>query len=406
LSYDLLSSRLCSERAQPGRFISDRLCRFQALHPSAATAPIVATAMCGEMRTSSNQVSPHSRARQPGACRALEWWETRLGSPAASSPHGARCPQSFGRMAQRTELWSVVITITLDGLVRLLLGRSPRYAGDFNARSWSQLLHENPPRAPGFSARFPGVVAVAGTLLEQLGDSGRSPQEIELSLDRWAAVDHDSAPLAADIRELLIAYRGLRDRLGLSDRSDSLREALNAAHCWTRPLAFWLHILHHQRRLMVALAQLTKSCSFSTTSAHGPGDSPVRASSRGGKRSPPTPLSSRPRCLPTRLRRSPTSSDTSWTMGLGRNPLRHGPAVQGSASCCPLVIGTRPSWRPSRGRSHPPGLRPGDIAIVARHIKAWGLLGLFCFPAAYRVRWTSSSPDDGLGYAFITGYGV
>ena len=119
--------------------------------------------------------------------RVLEWWEARLVSrPLVVVPTVPDAGRLSAEMAQRSgALVGQSPSVTFDGLVRLLLGRSPRYAGDFQRLLLiSLLLHESPPRAAGFSARFPGIVGVAGSLVEELGDSGRSPEEIDRALSR------------------------------------------------------------------------------------------------------------------------------------------------------------------------------------------------------------------------------
>ncbi len=101
---------------------------------------------------------------------------------------------------------------------------------------------------------------MASSLLQQLGDSGRSPEEISRLLTRWASADAGSAGLASDLERLLTAYAALRDRLGLSDRSDAVREALLAAEGWARPLALYgfTSFTFAQQRLVEALARVTE----------------------------------------------------------------------------------------------------------------------------------------------------
>jgi ATP-dependent helicase/nuclease subunit B len=191
--------------------------------------------------------------------RVLQWWEERQErKPLIVVPTMPDARSLSVEMAQRRgALVGQSPATTFDGLVRELLGRSPKYVGAFE-RSLivSHLLREEPPRAPGFSARFPGMAGVVSTLLQQLGDSGRSSEEISRLLDRWASVDAGSAALAGDIERLLNGYAVLRDRLGLSDRSGAMREALAAAERWSRPLALYgfTSFTFAQRRLVEALA--------------------------------------------------------------------------------------------------------------------------------------------------------
>jgi hypothetical protein len=167
--------------------------------------------------------------------RVLRWWEERQAlKPLIVVPTGPDARGLSAEMAQRRgALVGQSPAITFDGLVHLLLGGAPQYAGDFERSLLiTHLLRERPPQAPGFLPRFPGTTGVVALLLEQLGDSGRSLDEIEQALGRWASLDADSAVLAADIRGLLGGYYALRDRLGLVDRADAVREALVVAGAW------------------------------------------------------------------------------------------------------------------------------------------------------------------------------
>ncbi len=342
----------------------------------------------------------------------LGWWEARLGSrPLVVVPTGPDARGLSAEMAQRAgALVGQSPAITLDGLVRLLLGRSPRYAGDFERSLLiSQLLHERPPQAPGFSARFPGVVPAAGSLLEQLGDSGRTPNEITVALERWASVDADSALLAADIRSLLVTYRGLRERLGLSDRSDSLREAVAAAGSWTRPLALYgfTSFTLAQRRLIAALAQATEvvlAFDYERSRARG---------------------------LTTQSELASWEALATQTVELTPQSLAYTSPAIGYLERHFMDDGPRPepprSWTGSEGvrfllasgqrneaelaaievadliRS---GLFPGEIAVVVRHMKTWGRLLQDVFascaiPCEVDERLTLG--ETGLGHVFLTG---
>ncbi len=91
--------------------------------------------------------------------------------------------------------------------------------------------------------------------------AGASREEISGLLTRWASADAESAELAADIERLLNGYAALRDRLGLSDRSDAVREALVAAEEWRRPLALYgfTSFTFVQQRLVETLARVTEA---------------------------------------------------------------------------------------------------------------------------------------------------
>jgi RecB family exonuclease len=344
--------------------------------------------------------------------RVLNWWESRLAShPLVVVPTGPDARSLSAEMAQRAgTLVGQSPATTFDGLVRLLLGRSPRYAGDFERSLLiSQLLSDSPPQTPGFSARFPGVVAVVGSLLEQLGDSGRPPQEIEQALDRWASEDEDSALLAADIRELSAAYRGLRDRMGLSDRSDSLREALSAAGSWERPLALYgfTSFTLAQRRLITVLAQATEVVLVFDHE---------RSRLRG--------LTSQSELAAWQALASHTVELTPQTLAYtspaiaylerhfmddGHRPEPPPAWANGEGVRFLLASGQRNEAELAVAQVADlirSGLRPGEVAVVVRHMRPWGrLLGdVFAscgIPCQVDERLTLD--ETGLGHAFLNG---
>ncbi len=344
--------------------------------------------------------------------RVLEWWEARLVSqPLVVVPTGPDARGLSAEMAQRVgALVGQSPAVTFDGLVRLLLGRSSRYAGDFErSLLLSQLLADSPPRAPGFSVRFPGVAAVAGSLVEQLGDSGRSPAEIEQVLDRWGSADKDSALLAADIRGLLTAYRDLRDGLGLSDRGEALREALPAVGEWTRPLALYgfTSFTLAQRRLIADLARSTEVVLVFDYER-------------------------------SRARGLTTQGELAWWEALAAQTVELTPRTLAYTS--PAIAHLERHFMDDGPRPEPPqawnecegvrfllasgqrneaelaaaqvaglirsGLRPGEIAVVIRHVNTWGRLledvfvscGIPC-----QVDEQLTLAETGLGHAFVTG---
>ncbi len=137
--------------------------------------------------------------------RVLDWWQERSAiRPLLVVPTGPDAHALSTEMAQRTgALFGQSSAVTFDGLVRLILRRSPGYAGDLERSLLiSHLLHERPPLSPGFAVRFPGIVAATGSLLVQLGDSGRPAAEISRLLEQWGATDDAAALLAGDISRL------------------------------------------------------------------------------------------------------------------------------------------------------------------------------------------------------------
>jgi len=370
--------------------------------------------MCGDMSTSSptglTLILGPANSGKLG--HVLDWWEARLASrPLVVVPTGPDARGLSAEMAQRRgALVGQSPALTFDGLVRLLLRRSPRYAGDFERSLLiSRLLQDSPPQAPGFSARFPGVVAVAGSLLEQLGDSGRSPEEVEEALARWAAADEESALLAADIRGLLTAYRGLRDRLGLSDRSDVLREALTAGRNWRRPLALYgfTSFTLAQRRLIAGLAQATEVVLVFDHE---------RSRARG--LTSPSELAAWEALAAHTVELTPqTLAYTSPAIAyLERHFMDDGPRPEAPPAWADgegvrflLASGQRNEAELAAAQVADlirSGLRPGEVAVVVRHMKAWGrLLGdVFAscgIPCQVDERLTLD--ETGLGHALLTG---
>ncbi len=195
--------------------------------------------------------------------RVLGWWRERIAlHPLIVVPTGPDARSLSAEMARKAgALVGQSPAVTFDGLVRLLLDRSPRYAGDFERTLLvGHLLREEPPQAEGFSPAFPGIAGAAAALLEQLGDSGRSPEALRRLLDAWAAAEPGSAVLASDVGRLLTGYSALRSRLGLADRSGAVVEAIASASGWPRPLALYgfTSFTLAQQRLIAALAQATE----------------------------------------------------------------------------------------------------------------------------------------------------
>jgi RecB family exonuclease len=344
--------------------------------------------------------------------RVLRWWEERQAlKPLIVVPTGPDARELSVEMAQlRGALVGQSPAITFDGLVRELLGRSPRYAGGFERSLLvTHLLRERPPRAPGFSPQFPGTAGVVASLLEQLGDSGRPPEEIERVLERWASVDEGSAVLAADIRGLSSGYRALRDQLGLSDRGDSVREALQAAGGWERPLALYgfTSFTLAQRRLVTALAgaaevilvfDYEKANERSLTS-RAELDYWKSLAVRADALEAAAPAYTHPAIAHL--------EQHFMDDGAERYP---GPAWTGREGVRFLLASGRRNEAELAaeqvGEMIRDGLRPGDIAVVVRSVKPWGRLledvfvscGIPC-----QVEERLSLDETGLGHAFLAG---
>jgi RecB family exonuclease len=344
--------------------------------------------------------------------RVLDWWEGRLDErPLIVVPTGPDARGLSAEMAQRAgALIGQSPAITFDGLMRLLLGRSPFYADDFERSlliSW--LLRDKPPRAPGFSPRFPGTAAVVGSLLEQLGDSGRSPEQIDRSLERWASEDRASALLAADIQEIFVRYRHARDGLGLSDRSDMVREALGPAQGWQRPLALYgfTSFTLGQRQLIAELAGRTQVLLvFDFERSRGTG-----LTSQGELAWWEARAVERVELTAHALAYASPAVAYLERHFMDDGPLPDPPPARAGDGGVRFLLASGQRNEAELAAQQVvelirSGVRPGDIALVARHMKTWGTLledvFLSCgIPCQVDERFVLD--ETGLGHAFLTG---
>ena len=196
--------------------------------------------------------------------RVLEWWRTRLPQQAVVvTPTGPDARVLTAEMVGPARgLVRQSPAVTFDGLVQLLLGRVPRYAGELESDLVvSKVLGETPTGALRAAARLPGVVPAVRTLLQQLDESGRGPEEVDRILARWAASDASATTLVDDIRLLAGAYRQMCGQLGLADRPAAVRETIGALRggqaAWSRPVALYgfTSFTPGQRSLIEELAQ-------------------------------------------------------------------------------------------------------------------------------------------------------
>ncbi len=192
--------------------------------------------------------------------RVLDWWQERLPlRPLVVLPTAPDALQASAEMAQRAGgLVGQDPAVTFDGLVRQVLGRSPRDVSDLQRTLIvSRMLRDLPVRALGAVGRLPSLASSLSLLLQQLSESGRTPEEIDEVLRRWASVEPRVAALASDIRELAAAFAIRCSELGLTDRPGALREALPAASGWRRPLALYgfTSFTGGQRDLLEALSR-------------------------------------------------------------------------------------------------------------------------------------------------------
>jgi ATP-dependent helicase/DNAse subunit B len=174
--------------------------------------------------------------------RVLEWWRDRLPlRPVVVAPTEPDALELSTEMVRRAgALVGQSLALTFDGLVRLVLQRSPRYVTDFErSLILSRLLRDTPVQALGHAVRLPGLAKTLGALLQELGESGRTPDELDRVLAQWASTEPGAAPLARDIRRLAAAYAQTCDELGVVDRPTAVRQAARAAAGWTRPVALY-----------------------------------------------------------------------------------------------------------------------------------------------------------------------
>lgn len=194
--------------------------------------------------------------------RVLEWWQQRLpGRPVVVVPTAPDAAELTAEMVRRvTGLIDQAGAVTFDGLVRLLLGRSPRYATDLERDLVvSKALREVPTTALAGSTRLPGAVPALASLLRQLSESGREADEVEAIFALWAAGDSTVAGLANDILRLAASCRLDYRQLGLEDRPSVVRDVATGRQVadWRRPVAFYgfTSFTAGQRLLVERLAQ-------------------------------------------------------------------------------------------------------------------------------------------------------
>jgi RecB family exonuclease len=189
----------------------------------------------------------------------LEWWQERLPlGPVVVMPTGPDAEDMSAEMARRTGgLVGQSSAVTFAGLVRLVLGRPCRYAYEFERTLLvSQLLRGTELETLDRAGHLPGVVSALAVLLLQLGESGRSPEEVDNILARWALSEPGAASTATDVRRLAAGYSRACTLLGLLDHAAAVREAVRFAEGWHRPVAFWgfSSFTRGQRELMEALS--------------------------------------------------------------------------------------------------------------------------------------------------------
>jgi len=348
--------------------------------------------------------------------RVLEWWQERLPCrPVVVVPTGPDAAELTAEMVRRaTGLIDQAGAVTFDGLVKLLLGRSPRYATDLERDLViSKALREVPTSALTGSTRLPGAVPALASLLRQLSESGREADEVEAIFARWAAGDSTVAGLADDVLRLAASCRHDYRQLGLEDRPSVVRDVATGPEVanWRRPVAFYgfTSFTPGQRLLVERLAQKVEVL---VTFTYDP-DREVNLST-------PTEISwwrSRSKRVVeaapgSRAYHSPAIAYLDLAFMNPRQPEQPPPATSDEYGAEQGVRFLLASGRRAEaelaaeqvGRLLRAGSRPTDIAVVVRHVPSWSPLIARVFescgiPVAIDER--PALGRTGLGHAFL-----
>ncbi len=204
-------------------------------------------------------------------------------------------------------------------------------------------------------------------------------------------------------------YRVLRDRLGLIDRSDAVREALDVAQEWTRPLALYgfTSFTLVQRRLIAALAASVEMLLVLDYE-----------SARGTGLTTPDEMAYW-RAMAAHVEETKAEApayDSPAIAYLERHFMQDSsrpeppPAVQDGRGVRFLLASGQRNEAESAAQQVAglirSGVRPGSIAVIVRHMRSWGrLLGeVFAscgIPCEIDER--HNVDETGLGHAFLTG---
>jgi ATP-dependent helicase/DNAse subunit B len=198
----------------------------------------------------------------------LDWWQERAGLGTVVVAPTA--PDAWEIALEMVERAGAIVgespAMTFDGLVRMVLRRVPRYAGELETTLLlRKILRDESLEALAPAAESPGTVTALGDLLRQLRETGKDEGEIERILARWIGVDPHVSGLAGDIRRLAAGYARNLAALGLEDRPGAVREAvavLGEAGAvsnprWVRPVALYgfTSFTPGQRLLVEALSR-------------------------------------------------------------------------------------------------------------------------------------------------------
>jgi RecB family exonuclease len=191
---------------------------------------------------------------------ALDWWRERLHlRPVMVAPTGPDVQGLTVEMVRRVgTLVDQSPALTFDGLVGAILGRPLQRLGEFErGLIVSRLLRRTSLRSLGPTAAYPGATTALATLLQLLGESGRTHAELQRILDLWARAEPEVSDLAGDIGRLSEAYADACRALGLIDGPAAVCEAAREAVGWVRPVALYgfTSFTPGQRTLIETLSQ-------------------------------------------------------------------------------------------------------------------------------------------------------
>jgi RecB family exonuclease len=340
----------------------------------------------------------------------LGGWRERLSqAPVLVAPTGPDARQLSGEMVRRTGgLVGQSPGLTFDGLVRLLLPRSPRYLTDLErALIISRLLRDTRLEALRPAVHLPGMVTVVAMLFQQLGESGKRPEELDSILARWAA-EPDAGLLAGEVRRLAAAYARECVHRGSVDRSTAIRQATEAADGWTRPLALYgfTSFTLGQRALVEALSRRvevlvsftydrSRSVNLSTTDEIG------WWSARAVEMVEVSPQ--------TRAYASPAVAYLERHFMSDEVRPESPPAFSGSEGVRFLLASGRRAEAELAAQQIAglirAGFRPGEIAVVVRSVRKWSSLLGHVFDSCgipYQMDSRCFLGETGVGHAFLS----
>jgi RecB family exonuclease len=345
--------------------------------------------------------------------RALDWWAGRLAArPVVVAPTIADAQALTGEMVRRAgALLGPPPAVTFDGLVRLILGGSPRYVTELERSILvARLLEEVPAPSRGLAPGLPGVAAAAGRLLEEWAESGRSPEEVSGVLERWGATESDAADLAADLRDLVGAYAGLCRELGLADHSGALQAAVAAAAGWTRPVVLYgfTSFTPGQRALVAALAGRAEVLLTLSRDRTRSVDLVTAAECAAWESLADQVEEATPRAL---AYSSPAIAHLERHFLDDSPPTPPFPAAWSGAEGVRFLLASGRRNEAELAAIQVAGLIrqgfvPGDIAVVVRQVSQWSRLLGDVFTSCgipYRIDHRVALAESGLGHAFLSG---